>query len=85
MAGLFAAAFVARSLQTHEGYARRLRLGSAKNSWPRSYRNLFVTGPAQITQIETDENKKGVHFSCGAGASELVLVRWTAVAQNARP
>ena len=43
MAALFVAAFVARSSQTAKGYARRSRLGSAKNSWPRRCRDLFVT------------------------------------------
>ena len=47
-----AAAGVARSSQTAEGYARRSRLGSGEKSWQRMYRKFFVTvlGPCALTQ-----------------------------------
>ncbi len=41
---LFRSEVVARSLQTHQGYARRSRLVRAKNPWPRMP-SLFLDGP----------------------------------------
>src|SRR6185437_13838666 len=77
VAGLFGAAFVARSLQAHKGYARRSRLGSAKNSRPRRRRNLFVT-------VLAGEDMSNPMIRASEGITTLAEGRSRAVRRAAR-